>query len=93
MYFINSGERVGQFLLFLKKENDLYSVLTVPDAEAIYVSQSEVDRYMENKLLEYAGKVPKKVANHAYKEWVYRKLDKAKPISSKVSEKVAIPAK
>jgi hypothetical protein len=74
VYFLNKGERIGQFLVFVKynKEKSLYSVLTLPDCEPIFISESEMNSYIEENTLEFVEKLPKKIRTETNLEFEHR---------------------
>jgi hypothetical protein len=74
LYFVNKGERTGQFLLFLEynDKKSLYSVLTLPECEPIFISFSEIEKYLQDKNLEFVEEVPKDIIEHSLNEFNYR---------------------
>ena len=73
-YFLNQGDRIGQFLVFLKfnKKTSVYSVLTLPECEAILISKDELSQYLNENSIDFVEKLPKKVLNETKKEFDYR---------------------
>jgi hypothetical protein len=75
LFFVVKGERSGQFLLFLKldKEKSIYSVLGLPECEPIYISNSELIKYQDDKLIEFVETVPKNILAESISEFNLRK--------------------
>ena len=75
MYFVNKGDRCGQFLLFLKydKQTKIYSVLALPECEPIFLSEFEMMKYLNEKRVELVNRVPNDVFNESISEFNLRK--------------------
>lgn len=74
IFFVNQGERSGQFLLFLEfdKNKELYSVLTLPECEPIFISKKEIENYNTKGFVEFVEKVPDDILNESLNEFNYR---------------------
>jgi len=74
IYCIQSGERAGQFLLFLtfNEKKSMYSVLTIPECEPIFVSVNEIKKYLSENLVEFIEKTPKDVLEESILEFNLR---------------------
>ncbi len=75
VYFVNKGEKCGLFLyvLLFDKTNKLYSVLTLPDCEPIFISESEIEKYIIEKIIEHVDTPPKKILKETILEFNFRK--------------------
>lgn len=75
IYCVQSGERAGEFLLFLDYDEDrkVHSVLTLPECDPIFVSNIEYDRYMESDLLDFVETLPKDIVDECKLEFNLRK--------------------
>ena len=75
LYFVTKGDRTGQFLFFLKfdKEKKIYSVLALPECEPIYISNSELNKYLADKRLEFVEIAPKSILEESISEFNLRK--------------------
>lgn len=82
-YFVEAGERCGQFLSFLSFDYDVnaYCVLVLPDCEPIFVTEQEINKYKVDGLVKFIKKLPKKVIKDTFKEYEYRK-NKSKSINT-----------
>ncbi len=74
VYFLNRGDKIGQFLVFLKydKEKQIYSVLALPDCDPIFISKSEMSKYISDGIIEFVEKLPKPVLNETISEFEHR---------------------
>lgn len=74
VYFLNKGERIGQFLYFLRfdEEKQVYSVLTLPECEPIFISKKEMEEHISNKDVEFVEKPPKDILKETILEFEHR---------------------
>ena len=78
MYFVNAGQRTGQFLVFIEfdKEKKIYSVLGLPESEVVFIGEKDVDSAMTAKLLGFVQTLPKDVFTSCKNEFKYREINK-----------------
>lgn len=78
VYFIKKGEFAGCFPVFLKydKIKKMYSVLLLPDCQPIFISDSELNTYIQDKLIDFVEKIPEEVAKETLMEFNHRIIKK-----------------
>jgi hypothetical protein len=74
MYFVNAGEKCGQFIILLEfdSKTKTYSILGLPESEAIYIIQKDINMGIEHKILDFVQKLPKDVIKDCKNEFQYR---------------------
>lgn len=74
VYCVIEGDRLGQFLVFLKfdKKTGIYSVLAMPENDPLLMSKQELAEYTSKKTIEYVQKLPKSILNETISEFNYR---------------------
>ncbi len=65
VYFVKTGTRAGQFLLIINKNKSeaTYSILTLPETEALYIPIKEIKNGIKNKILDL---VEKQIPNNVF---------------------------
>lgn len=78
VYFVKFGTRTGQFLIFLDydEEKEMYSILGVPESEALYMSFNDVDKAITHKVLEFVETLPNSIYEECKTEFKYRENNK-----------------
>ncbi len=74
MYFVNIGERTGQFWVILGVQEDkkIYSVLGLPESEPLYISENDLTKGIEKKILTLVEELPSEVIKDCENEFNYR---------------------
>lgn len=74
MYFVNIGERTGQFLIILGIQEDkkIYSVLGLPESEPLYISENDIKNAIDKKILSFVEELPSEVIKDCENEFNYR---------------------
>jgi len=74
VYFVRYGDRIGQFLIFIEfvEDTNSYSLLGLPESEAVYITQQDIDKAITHKVLEFVEKLPSDVFEDCKKEFEYR---------------------
>jgi hypothetical protein len=74
VYFVNRGQRTGQFLILLdfNSDNKNYSVLGVPESEALYITEDEIEKGIQSNLLEFVEELPTDIYETCKSEFQYR---------------------
>lgn len=74
-YFVNTGNHVGCFVLFLpeKSTKGLVAALMMPDNKPELIPDKDVKYALESGLLEFVKKVPRYVYKTCLKEYDYRR--------------------
>jgi hypothetical protein len=78
LYFVAKGERTGQFLIIIDfdKKTNVYSVLVLPDSEAILITQTEIENGINKKILEFVQELPETIFSDCKTEFKYRETHK-----------------
>lgn len=74
VYCVLYGERTGQFLVFLKYDDSMkvYSVLTLPELEPIFINTKEIQNYKSLNQIEFVEKLSKNILKETITEYEYR---------------------
>jgi len=74
MYFVAKGQRTGQFLVLVDydKEKQNYSVLGLPESETLYVTEIDIKKGIDTKLLDFVEELPTDVYESCKNEFQYR---------------------
>jgi hypothetical protein len=72
VYFINTGERVGQFFVIIDYKNENYHILALPESESIIAIEKEIDDLIEHKIMEFVEELPDDIYNDCKNEFLYR---------------------
>lgn len=74
MYFVNKGERIGQFLMMVDfdEKTKIYSVLGLPESEPLYISEKDIYTGIETKILDFVDTIPPDVFKDCQNEFQYR---------------------
>jgi len=73
-YAVAGGTYGGDFLVFIKENNDSYDFITLPDKKPLEVPIDAFKRGIENRILDYITTLPKSVFSVV--EMEYEKLNK-----------------
>lgn len=78
IYFVNSGDRTGQFLNVIdyNEKKKTYSLLAFPESEPIYIIKKQLEDAISVGLLSFVEKVPDDVQEECKKEFLHRIKDK-----------------
>jgi len=78
MYFITKGDRVGQFLILIdyNSKTKIYSVLGLPESEVMYITKDNIEKGIQNNILDFVETVPKDVYIECKNEFKYRESHK-----------------
>jgi hypothetical protein len=74
IYFVNKGQRTGQFLVMVgyDETDKNYSVLGLPESEPIYISEKDVTNGIETKILDFVDQLPTEEYEECKNEFTYR---------------------
>lgn len=57
-YSVTCGDHVGKLFIFIKKMDENYGFLSIPDMENHILPKKEFDMGLKNDILDYVEKVP-----------------------------------
>ena len=74
MYFVNKGQRIGQFLVLVdfSEQEKNYSVLGLPESEPLYITESDITTGIGGNILELVGELPLDEYEACKNEFQYR---------------------
>ena len=74
VYFVNIGERTGQFLNIIDydKKTNKYFILAFPESEALYVTENELETAILSEYVSFVETLPDDICEECKKEFFYR---------------------
>ena len=78
VYFVNAGDRTGQFLTVVDYEEskETYAILAFTESEPLYIIKKQFEDAIMGGLITFVETIPEDVHNECKKEFLYRVSNK-----------------